>query len=31
MSDPRAANKQQETMDLYKKHGVNPWAAASRC
>ena len=24
MSDPRAANKQQETMDLYKKHGVNP-------
>jgi len=24
MSDPRAANKQQEMMDLYKKHGVNP-------
>ncbi len=24
MSDPRAASKQQETMDLYKKHGVNP-------
>ena len=24
MSDPRAANKQQETMDLYKKHNVNP-------
>jgi YidC/Oxa1 family membrane protein insertase len=24
MSDPRAANKQQETMELYKKHGVNP-------
>jgi YidC/Oxa1 family membrane protein insertase len=24
MSDPRAANKQQETMDLYKKNGVNP-------
>jgi YidC/Oxa1 family membrane protein insertase len=24
MSDPRAAQKQQETMDLYKKHGVNP-------
>jgi YidC/Oxa1 family membrane protein insertase len=24
MSDPRAANKQQEIMDLYKKHGVNP-------
>jgi YidC/Oxa1 family membrane protein insertase len=24
MSDPRAANKQQEMMDLYKKHGINP-------
>ena len=24
MTDPKAANKQQETMDLYKKHGVNP-------
>jgi len=24
MSDPRAANKQQEMMDLYKQHGVNP-------
>jgi YidC/Oxa1 family membrane protein insertase len=24
MSDPRAAGKQQEMMDLYKKHGVNP-------
>ncbi len=24
MSDPRAQNKQQEMMDLYKKHGVNP-------
>jgi YidC/Oxa1 family membrane protein insertase len=24
MSDPRASNKQQEMMDLYKKHGVNP-------
>ena len=24
MSDPRAANKQQETMDLYQKIGVNP-------
>ena len=24
MSDPRAAQKQQETMDLYKKNGVNP-------
>jgi YidC/Oxa1 family membrane protein insertase len=24
MSDPRASQKQQETMDLYKKHGVNP-------
>lgn len=24
MSDPRAQNKQQEIMDLYKKHGVNP-------
>jgi len=24
MSDPKAANKQQEIMDLYKKHGVNP-------
>jgi YidC/Oxa1 family membrane protein insertase len=24
MSDPRAAQKQQETMDLYKQHGVNP-------
>jgi YidC/Oxa1 family membrane protein insertase len=24
MSDPRAAQKQQEMMDLYKKHGVNP-------
>ncbi len=24
MSDPRASNKQQEIMDLYKKHGVNP-------
>ena len=24
MSDPKAALKQQETMDLYKKHGVNP-------
>ena len=24
MSDPRAANKQQETMALYKQHGVNP-------
>jgi YidC/Oxa1 family membrane protein insertase len=24
MSDPKAAMKQQETMDLYKKHGVNP-------
>ncbi len=24
MSDPRAQQKQQETMDLYKKHGVNP-------
>ncbi len=24
MSDPKAANKQQEMMDLYKKHGVNP-------
>ena len=26
MSDPRAANKQQEIMDLYKKHGMNPMA-----
>jgi YidC/Oxa1 family membrane protein insertase len=24
MSDPKAQNKQQEMMDLYKKHGVNP-------
>jgi YidC/Oxa1 family membrane protein insertase len=24
MKDPKAANKQQEMMDLYKKHGVNP-------
>jgi YidC/Oxa1 family membrane protein insertase len=24
MSDPRASNKQQEMMDLYKRHGVNP-------
>lgn len=24
MSDPRAQHKQQEIMDLYKKHGVNP-------
>lgn len=24
MKDPRAASKQQEMMDLYKKHGVNP-------
>ena len=24
MSDPRSAQKQQETMDLYKKNGVNP-------
>jgi len=24
MSDPRAAQKQQETMALYKTHGVNP-------
>jgi YidC/Oxa1 family membrane protein insertase len=24
MRDPRAADKNQETMDLYKKHGVNP-------
>ncbi len=24
MSDPRAQQKQQEMMDLYKKHGVNP-------
>lgn len=24
MSDPKSAQKQQETMDLYKKHGVNP-------
>jgi YidC/Oxa1 family membrane protein insertase len=24
MRDPRKANQQQETMDLYKKHGVNP-------
>jgi YidC/Oxa1 family membrane protein insertase len=24
MSDPRAANKQQEVMALYKQHGVNP-------
>ncbi len=24
MTDPKAQNKQQETMDLYKKHGVNP-------
>jgi YidC/Oxa1 family membrane protein insertase len=24
MSDPRASNKQQEIMDLYKKNGVNP-------
>ena len=24
MKDPRAAQKQQEMMDLYKKHGVNP-------
>src|SRR5215469_1939315 len=24
MSDPRAAQKQQETMALYKQHGVNP-------
>jgi YidC/Oxa1 family membrane protein insertase len=24
MSDPRAQQKQQETMELYKKHGVNP-------
>jgi YidC/Oxa1 family membrane protein insertase len=24
MSDAKAAQKQQETMDLYKKHGVNP-------
>jgi YidC/Oxa1 family membrane protein insertase len=24
MSDPRAASKQQDTMDLYKKNGVNP-------
>ena len=23
-SDPKAQNKQQEMMDLYKKHGVNP-------
>jgi YidC/Oxa1 family membrane protein insertase len=24
MTDPRAAEKNQEVMDLYKKHGVNP-------
>ena len=24
MSDPRSQQKQQEIMDLYKKHGVNP-------
>ncbi len=24
MSDPRSSQKQQEMMDLYKKHGVNP-------
>ena len=24
MTDPRKAEQQQETMDLYKKHGVNP-------
>ena len=24
MSDPKASNKQQEIMDLYKKNGVNP-------
>jgi YidC/Oxa1 family membrane protein insertase len=24
MRDPKAADKNQETMDLYKKHGVNP-------
>jgi YidC/Oxa1 family membrane protein insertase len=24
MRDPRKANQQQETMDLYKKYGVNP-------
>jgi len=24
MSDPRASQKQQEMMDLYKQHGVNP-------
>jgi len=24
LRDPRAADKNQETMDLYKKHGVNP-------
>jgi YidC/Oxa1 family membrane protein insertase len=24
MSDPRSAQKQQEMMDLYKRHGVNP-------
>ncbi len=24
MRDPKAAEKNQETMDLYKKHGVNP-------
>ena len=24
MSDPRSSQKQQETMDLYKKNGVNP-------
>jgi YidC/Oxa1 family membrane protein insertase len=24
MSDPKAANKQQEIMDLYKQNGVNP-------
>jgi len=24
MTDPKKAEQQQETMDLYKKHGVNP-------
>jgi YidC/Oxa1 family membrane protein insertase len=24
MKDPKMANKNQEVMDLYKKHGVNP-------
>jgi YidC/Oxa1 family membrane protein insertase len=24
MTDPKKADQQQETMDLYKKHGVNP-------